>query len=284
MKTVHWGIIGCGDVAEKKSGPAFNKVDNSRLVAVMRRNMQKAKDYAERHGVPRWYNNAEQLINDPEVNAVYIATPPLFHEQYTIMALRAGKPVYVEKPIAVNASAAQRMLNACLTTGTKLSVAHYRREQPLFKKIRFLIEDGAIGIVRMANLELFQPPHPGIATPTPENWRVDPEIAGGGLFHDLAPHQLDLVIYFFGTPAGAFGMGTNQAGLYRADDLVTGHIHFKNGVVFSGTWCFTVPPGVEKDTFEIIGSEGILRFSTFKHREVVLNRNGLTEAFSFDPI
>jgi predicted dehydrogenase len=130
MNSVQWGIIGCGDVTEKKSGPAFNKVSHSRLVAVMRRNGEKAKDYAQRHGVSKWYSNAQELIDDEEINAVYISTPPLFHEEYTIRALQAGKPVYVEKPMAINAAAAENMMRASEKTGTKLSVAHYRREQP----------------------------------------------------------------------------------------------------------------------------------------------------------
>jgi predicted dehydrogenase len=284
MKTVQWGIIGCGDVTEKKSGPAFNKVNHSRLLAVMRRDKEKAKDYADRHSVPKWYGDAEDLINDPEVNAIYIATPPLYHEEYTIRALRAAKPVYVEKPMAVNASAAENMMNASHVTATKLSVAHYRREQPLFKKVKSLIESGAIGTVRVVNLQLLQTPQPDISNNPVTNWRIDPAIAGGGLFHDLGPHQFDLMIYFFGAPVRACGIALNQAGLYIPDDAVTGHIKFESGVLFSGVWCFTVPPQMATDACEIIGSEGTIRFSIFKHDDVVLNRNGEIEVFRFDPL
>ena len=99
MQQINWGIIGCGDVTELKSGPAFNKVSNSSLVAVMRRDAAKAEDYAKRHGVPKWYSNAEALIKDPDVNAIYIATPPSSHLEYAMAAMNAGKPVYVEKPM-----------------------------------------------------------------------------------------------------------------------------------------------------------------------------------------
>ncbi|HET7898336.1 MAG TPA: Gfo/Idh/MocA family oxidoreductase, partial [Flavisolibacter sp.] len=126
---IRWGIIGCGDVTEVKSGPAFSKVPNSELVAVMRRDAAKAEDYARRHKVGKWYSDATALINDPDVNAIYVATPPLQHEDYTIQALKAGKPVYVEKPMAIDAAAAKRMVQAANETGTKLSVAHYRRQQ-----------------------------------------------------------------------------------------------------------------------------------------------------------
>src|SRR6185295_17750490 len=132
MKKINWGIIGCGDVTEVKSGPAFNKVKNSALVAVMRRNTEKAKDYARRHQVPKWYDNAANLIGDPEVNAVYIATPPSSHEEYTLAAIEAGKPVYVEKPMTINFASAIKMMNAANAKKVKLVVAHYRREQPYF--------------------------------------------------------------------------------------------------------------------------------------------------------
>lgn len=284
MKTVQWGIIGCGDVTEKKSGPAFNKVPDSRIVAVMRRNAEKAKDYAQRHGISKWYNNAQQLIDDEEINAIYVATPPLFHEEYTILALYAGKPVYVEKPMAINVSAAENMIIASYQTGTKFSIAHYRRQQPLFKKIKSLIQINAIGNVRMINLQLFQSLQPGLIAKTETNWRLDPNISGGGLFHDLAPHQLDLMLYFFGKPLKASGMSLNQGGMYMADDLVTGYILFENGIVFNGIWCFTVAPNDECDSCEIIGSEGIIRFSIFKHPEISLTRNGNTEIFRFEPL
>src|SRR3954452_17932800 len=148
MKTIKWGIIGCGDVTEVKSGPAFNKVSDSKLVAVMRRDAAKAEDYAKRHGVPKWYSNAYELINDPEINAIYVATPPLQHEEYTIAALEAGKPVYVEKPMAVDAAAAASMQKVALRTNMKLSVAHYRRAQPVFIKIKELLESGTIGEIK----------------------------------------------------------------------------------------------------------------------------------------
>lgn len=284
MQTINWGIIGCGDVTEVKSGPAFNKVNNSRLVAVMRRNVEKAKDYARRHGVPKWYGNSNELINDPEVNAVYVATPPLQHEEYTIAALKAGKPVYVEKPMALDANAAQRMEQAAKETAVKLTVAHYRRQQPIFKKIKELVQSGAIGEVRFANLQLLQPNNSDLITKTHDNWRINPAVSGGGLFHDLAPHQLDLMIYFFGQVVKAGGIALNQGNLYAADDIVTGNLLFKNKVVFSGLWCYTVSKEEAKDVCEIIGSEGKLTFPIFEHQKLILTRHGKTEEILFDKL
>ena len=112
LKAVRWGIIGCGNVTEVKSGPAFQKAERSNLVAVMRRDGAKARDYAQRHGVPRWYDDAQALINDAEVDAVYVATPPSTHKLYALMAIAAGKPVYVEKPMAMDAAECEAIIAA----------------------------------------------------------------------------------------------------------------------------------------------------------------------------
>jgi len=283
MDKIKWGIIGCGDVTEVKSGPAFNLVPNSSLVAVMRRDAAKAEDYAKRHGVPKWYNDATRLINDPEVNAVYIATPPLQHEEYTIQALAAGKPVYVEKPMALNTTAAQRMAEAAHQYNTKLCVAHYRREQPLFLKIKELLTQKVIGDIRFIDLKMFQPKQTEIIAKAENNWRLNVNIAGGGLFHDLAPHQLDLMLYFFGDPIESHGLSVNQATDEGVDDLVSGNILFKNNIVFNGMWCFTVAEGMNLDICEIYGSGGKISFPMFGH-QILLSHGDKEELISFEPL
>src|SRR4029079_6089016 len=175
--TVNWGIIGCGDVCEVKSGPAFNKVVNSKLVAVMRRNLDKAKNFAERHGVPKYYAEAAELINDKEVNAIYIATPPSSHESYLEMALKAGKPVYVEKPVTVNSASVERMMDMEKNYDGKVSVAHYRRGLPLFNKIKQLVNAGALGKVKLILLRTLQPTVSKIISHTGDNWRINSEIS-----------------------------------------------------------------------------------------------------------
>jgi predicted dehydrogenase len=284
MDQIRWGIIGCGDVTELKSGPAFNKVPNSKLVAVMRRSAAKAEDYARRHKVPKWYSDAQQLIEDPEVNAIYIATPPQSHEEYTLKAFAAGKPVYVEKPMALNCRSAERMLQASLDNKIKLTIAHYRREQPRFKTIKSMLEEKVIGEVRLVNLRLYQPPLSSLHIQTEVPWRIDPSVSGGGLFHDLSPHQLDLIQYFFGLYEKASGFSMNQAGLYQADDLVAGNIVFKNGMVFNGAWCFTASKSGQADWVEIIGSEGTIAFTTFTTHHFILHKNGREEVFQFDEL
>ncbi|MEO6252629.1 MAG: Gfo/Idh/MocA family oxidoreductase [Ferruginibacter sp.] len=283
MQQINWGIIGCGDVTEIKSGPAFNIVENSRLVAVMRRNAAKAKDYAARHNVPRWYSNANELINDPEVNAIYIATPPSSHEAYTMAAMDAGKPVYVEKPMALNYDAAKNMANAARAKNVKLVVAHYRREWPLFTKLKELINEKAIGNIRLVRLAFYKMPFTKAELADEKiAWRVNPEIAGGGIFHDLAPHQLDIMYHLFGSAKKITGIATNQAGNYAADDMVVGNILFEKNIVFSGAWCFHAAFPV--DHCEVIGSAGKLSFSFFQGNSIEMVCNKETTVFNFDQL
>lgn len=284
MNDLSWGIIGCGDVTEIKSGPAFNKVSGSRLHAVMRRNAEKAKGYAQRHNVSAWYDEATKLINDPNVNAIYIATPPSSHEEYSMAAFRAGKPVYVEKPMTTDAASAKRIAEAAKKYDVKLSIAHYRRHLPLFKKIKELLDDNYIGDIKIINVQLFQPVQSKVFTARLDNWRLDPSVSGGGFFHDLAPHQLDLLYYYFGPPVYINGTSMNQAGQYTADDVVSGIITFSKKIVMNGTWCFTVPDNEAKDLCEIIGEKGSMRFSFFTMKHLYLAKNGREENFEFEPV
>jgi predicted dehydrogenase len=259
MKKVSWGIIGCGDVTEIKSGPAFKLVPHSELKAVMRRDGVKAADYAKRHNIAKWYTDATDLIHDPEVNAIYIATPPAFHEPYALQAFQAGKPIYVEKPMALDSAEAQRMTEAALNYSCKLSVAHYRREQPRFRKIRQLLQEQAIGDILSVDLQLQQAFRPGMQN----SWRTKPSLSGGGLFHDLAPHQLDLMIYLFGFPLQVQGTTLNKANLYEADDYVSAQLLFDQHINFNGIWDFNARLEQEKDICEILGTKGSIRFAVF---------------------
>lgn len=276
MNKIRWGIIGCGDVTEKKSGPALQKIEGSSLVAVMRRTGELAKDYAERHNVPRWYDQAEKLINDPEVNAVYIATPPSTHKKYTIMAAEAGLPVYVEKPMARNYKEAQEMIRVCEENGVQLHVAYYRRAMPRFLKIKELIESGAVGEVRTVNIRLTQPVREDEKDENNLPWRVIPKIAGGGKFLDLAAHTLDLFDYYFGPIKSASGFAVNQANFYPAEDNVVMSFTFENEIQGIGSWTFNAYH--ELDQNEIIGSGGRLLFSSFSEEVIILeNENGRQE-------
>lgn len=262
MKKVKWGIIGCGDVTEVKSGPAFNKIENSELVAVMRRNGELAKDYAQRHNVPKWYDDADKLINDSEINAVYIATPPDAHAYYTIKTAEAGKPVYVEKPMARNYNECLQMIEACKKNNVPLFVAYYRRRLPLFIKVKELVENKTIGKILFVNIRLHVPQKESDYKNS-KPWRVIPEISGGGHFVDLASHQLDYLDYLLGKITSVKSLSKNISKLYNAEDYVSAAFEFESGVIGNGVWSFTVDNNKRFDEIEVIGEKGKIVFSTF---------------------
>jgi len=267
MKTIHWGIIGCGNVSEVKSGPSFRLAKNSELIAVMRRNGKLAEDYAKRHNVKYWYDNAESLINNPKVDAVYVATPPSSHKPYALLAAKAGKPVYVEKPMAMNYRECREMINYFNNHNNQLFVAYYRRALPRFLKIKSIIENGEIGEVRLVNTLFYQNPTESDLNRN-ENWRVNPEISGGGYFVDLGSHTLDILQFFFGDIISADGHAGNQANLYPAEDIVSGTFIFASGIHGTGVWNFTAFDNLDRT--EIIGNKGKITFATFGNSPVVV--------------
>lgn len=268
MGTIRWGIVGCGDVCEVKSGPGLYKAENSALVAVMRRNGELAADFARRHRVARWYDDGDALIHDPEVDAVYIATPPDSHRDYTLAAAQAGKPVYVEKPMARNFDECQAMIRACEEAGVPLWVAFYRRRLPKFLKVQELLASGAIGEVRSVSVRFHGQVKPGQTDPGNRAWRVVPEIAGAGLFLDLGSHMLDILDYLLGPIERVRGFAANQGGHYAAEDIVSGSFEFASGVLGTGTWLFTSFHSL--DWTEIHGTKGSIGYVCFDASPVVL--------------
>lgn len=268
--TVVWGVIGAGDVCEKKSVPAMYKIPNSRVKAVMRRNAEKAEDFAKRHQIPNWYYNVDKLLADPEINAVYIATPPDSHASLTIKAAQAGKAVYVEKPMATSTRECDQMINACNKAGVPLFVAYYRRALPKFIKLKELIKN-EIGEVRLIQIEMLKPLVPDIIAKITNNWRVQPHISGGGYFHDVACHQLDLMDFLFGPIVNATGFSTNQGNIYPADDIVTASFSFANHILGTGSWCYTAGRINEKELTTITGSKGKIEFSTFGDSPIIVD-------------
>jgi predicted dehydrogenase len=274
MDQVKWGIIGCGNVTEKKSGPAFSKAKGSELVAVMRRDAAKAEDYARRHGIARFYSDAALLINDPEVNAVYIATPPDTHASYAIKAMKAGKAVYVEKPMARTIPECEEMIRVSEETGQPLFVAYYRRVLPAYLKIKELVDNKEIGDVKYLHVQLQLPLKPEeLSNEKTPGWRVFPEISGGGHFHDLAAHQFDYLEYLLGPVKEAKGFSLNQTGNYPADDIVTATFLFESGVAGTGSWCFTIPENLKNDTTVIVGSGGKITFSFFENQDIYVEKS-----------
>lgn len=270
MKIIKWGFIGCGEVTEKKSGPAFSEVPGSSVEAVMSRNADKSRSYAERHHVRKWYTDAQELIDDPDVNAVYIATPPSSHATFAIMSMKAGKPVYVEKPLAASYEDCARINRVCEETGVPCFVAYYRRYLPYFEKVKSLVESGTIGDVLNVQIRFAAPPRDLDYNSNNLPWRLQPDIAGGGYFYDLAPHQLDFLQHVFGVIVEARGITANRKMLYKAEDTVDAVFEFENGIPGSGSWCFVAHESAKEDRIELVGDKGKISFSVFNYDPISL--------------
>ena len=273
--TVRWGIIGCGDVCERKSGPALQNAVGSSLTAVMRRDRAKAEDFARRHGVPAVHATAAALIEDPNVDAVYVATPPDSHLEHALAAARRGKPCLVEKPMARTHDECLAMVAAFESAGVPLWVAYYRRALPRFRLVRKLLDAGTIGPVTSVHVHLTRPLASG---DTLKDWRFVPEIAGGGLFFDLASHAFDLLDFLVGPISDVAGFSTNSGGAYRAEDVTTASFRFDSGALGTGVWNFNA--GETVDRLTICGSTGEVVTSVFDDIDVTVRRNGVTDVHS----
>jgi predicted dehydrogenase len=263
MKPIRWGIIGCGDVTEVKSGPGFRKAQGSELVAVMRRDAAKAEDYARRHGVPRWYADADQLIADAGVDAVYVATPPGTHEFYAHKVLAAGKPCYMEKPMSRNAAEAQRMVRAFAQKNTPLFVAYYRRAMPRFQLVKAMIDGNALGRIRNVRYCFADGQHLRRIDPVP--WRFQPEHSGSGLFLDLASHALDMLDFWLGPLTLLESDVRNTSGTYAVEDFV------RATLTAPGAERVTIEldhNSVPMDEFHVIGDNGEVRATCFGKAQV----------------
>lgn len=267
MQDICWGSIGCGDVMEIKSGPALQNVTHSNLVGVMRRNGQLAEDFARRHGIQKWYNDAQSLVDDPDINAIYIATPPNTHLQFTQMAAQAGKPVYVEKPMANSYAECQEMIHVCQKHDVPLYVAYYRRALPRFLKVKEILESGKLGEIKEVRVQLLHTAKEGDVSGEP-NWRVVPKIAGCGYFCDLGSHIFDLLQFLLGNINKASGILANTGKHYQAEDFIEADFRFESGLRGSGVWNFNSE--VDVDRTKILGTKGEVEYTHFAEDDVTV--------------
>jgi 1,5-anhydro-D-fructose reductase (1,5-anhydro-D-mannitol-forming) len=265
--TVRWGIIGCGDVTEVKSGPGFQLAEGSALTAVMRRSGEKAQDYARRHQVPCWYDRADAVIHHPEVDAVYIATPPGTHLDYALQVCAAGKPAYVEKPMARSHAECRRMIAAFEAAKLPLFVAFYRRALPRFLMAKELVENGRLGQITGVSYRFASASHRR-AESGGLPWRLDAEESGGGLFLDLGCHTLDILDFILGPLEEVSGDAANLAGPYTVEDSVAMRFRTPSGALGIAAWNFV--SGVSEDIIEITGTQGRLSLSTFGNEPLQL--------------
>lgn len=267
---VNWGMIGTGNVTELKSGPAFNKIENSRLIAVSNRTHAKAEDYAARFHIPKVYRDPVDLIHDPEVNAVYIATPPGSHMEYALETIRAGKAVYIEKPMALTGEECRIINEAAAAAEVPVYVAYYRRSLPYFKKVKELIDSGKLGKLLYINITQHNAARPEDYDPKNLPWRVIKEDAGGGYFHDIGCHGLDIIFHLFGDPLEVCGKAVNVGGLYEVADTISASLVLPNKLMVNGSWTFVSPEAFVKDRVEVFGEKGKLSFSIFSFKPIHL--------------
>ncbi|NMH89509.1 Gfo/Idh/MocA family protein [Flavivirga algicola] len=277
--SVRWGIIGCGNVTEVKSGPAYKATDGFELTAVMRRDFNKAKDYAQRHNINKVYANADDLINDNDIDAVYIATPPDTHKFYALKVVNAGKICCIEKPMSPSYKDSLEIYNAFKNQDLPLFVAYYRRSLPRFNQIKNWLEKNYIGEVRHIDWHLSKPAS-DIDKSKSYNWRTDSNIAPGGYFDDLASHGLDLFSHLLGDIKNAYGISLNQQGLYTSKDAVTACWVHKNGTTGSGCWNFGCDDHTDK--VQIFGNKGTILFSVFHNNPIILNSDTKHEELVID--
>lgn len=252
---IRWGILGCGDVCEVKSGAAFQQANGSALVAVMRRDGGKAKDFAQRHGVARWYDDADALIADAEVDAIYVATPPNSHVDLASRVAKAGKPCLVEKPMARNAGECRQMVGAFKRANVPLFVAYYRRALPAFVRARQIVDAGTLGTLTGVSTRLSLPPSSNTG------WRVEPEVSGGGLFVDLASHALNALEWIVGDFDDAKGLAASLTTGGVVEDVVALQWRCVNGAL--GYAFHNFASAVREDILEITGTNARLSWSCF---------------------
>lgn len=274
MNVVRWGIIGCGNVTEVKSGPGFSKAPGSALTMVMRRDGGLAEDYARRHGVPRWTTDAEALVADPDVDAVYVATPVGSHLEYALKVCAAGKPCYVEKPMARNTTEAEAMVTAFREADVPLFAAYYRRGLPRFLKVRELVADGTIGKLTGVSYQRASPAHRNSGELP---WRLKAEASGGGLFMDIGCHTLDIIDFIAGPLHAAQGWAANVASDHAVEDSVAITFRLESGGLGTASWNFASDQS--EDVIVFSGTEGRITISTFGQEPVKVERGKETDLF-----
>ena len=279
QETIRWGMLGCGDVTEVKSGPALQKAAGSQLAAVMRRDAVKAADYARRHNVPFSTNDARELINRSDVDIVYIATPPGSHLELALKVCAAGKPCYVEKPMARSAAESSVMLEAFKRAGLPLFVAFYRRGQERFKTVKRLLEEGRLGTLTSVAYD-FEKQCPSGPDPAGLPWRLNAADSGAGLFYDLGSHLLDILDFLLGPLEDVAGVAANRASLHDVEDAVAMSFSAM-GAPSVARWNFAAPG--DRDKIELEGTKGRITFSCFGNDPARLETGTGAEEFPFEP-
>ncbi len=263
--TINWGIIGFGAIADKCTAQAMIDASGSNLVSLMRRNMDKAREYAEKYEVPKYFGTIDEVLNDDEVDAVYIATPIGPHHDQTIWAAEAGKHVLVEKPMAVSVKECQEMIDACEARNVKLMVCFYQRFNGLHQKMKQLLADGLLGRLCAARIQFTQ-----YYPYSLEHWRYDPAQSGGGTVMDTASHCIDTLRFLLGRKVVEVGgFADNFMFNGPVDDTSSMILKFEDGMHAVITSHFSSPDWDQSavNVVEVYGEKGVMISSPINHKQ-----------------
>ncbi|MDB4899598.1 MAG: hypothetical protein JWN53_1406 [Gemmatimonadetes bacterium] len=272
MHVVRWGLVGAGDIAQKRVAAALVGATRSRLVAVARRDAARAEAFARHVGAARWHADWRDLVRDDEIDAVYVATPVALHAPITSAAAAAGKHVLCEKPMALDVAECDRMIAAAERGGVQLGVAYYRHLYPIVRRIGELLRDGAIGAPVMAQLDAFErfdppPDHP-------RAWLLDPAMSGGGPMFDFGCHRIEVLLALFGDVLEVSGMQANALFARAVEDAAVAVLRFSPGPI--GIVTVAHAAAEPRDTLDIVGSEGSLRAPRLNGAELRITSRGVT--------
>ena len=250
---IGWGVLGCGDITDNRGAPAINALEGSRLVSFQSRTASQAEAFARRHGAARYTTSRAELLADPEVTAVYVATEHHRHAEDVIAAAEAGKHVLCEKPMANSVADCRRMIEACRSNGVALQIAYYRRYYPKMLRVKELLDSGAIGRPVSVQIHYSQRLEPERVTP--DNWRLRAEHSGGGALVDTGSHRLDLLCWLLGEPESVYAFAEREELEMDAPDCESLLIRMASGVHAVTVHGYRTP---SEDRFDIVGTEGIL--------------------------
>lgn len=279
MKDVNWGMIGCGQVTEVKSGPGLYKANHSNLLGVYNVDYDQAIDYTRRHGIKMVYHTVEELLSDKDIDIVYIATPPIFHKQYAIACLKAGKIPYVEKPVAMSYEECLEIKSLSEELKIPVYVAFYRRGLEKFIKIKELLDQGEIGDIRYVYVTQIMKVEQDELSKNTLPWRVKPNISGGGKFLDMGVHVLDCLMFYFGKMTAMSGIAENKGKYYDAEDTVAATFKFENGIMGCGTWCYVADKDINE--VQIVGDKGRIIYDGLSAKSFTLIKDNVEKVFAF---
>jgi predicted dehydrogenase len=248
-----WGLIGCGDIAAKRVAAALRDAPDSALVTVARARAELAASFAKEHGARRWHADWREVLEDDEVDAVYLATPVALHPEQAIAAAEAGKHVLCEKPMALDVEACARMVSAARHNGARLGIAYYRHLYPVVARLRELLASGEIGRPVLAQAQAFEPFNP--TADHPRAWLLSKAHSGGGPMADFGCHRIEVLLDLLGPAARTHGFPSNVRFKDReVEDTCVAHLEFASGALALVT--VTHAALERRDTLEILATEG----------------------------